>query len=285
MPGQRYSFGTIKLAAGARRLRSAGGARPPRAARASARTSNADLRDLQRDRVARSRTRGRRRFRGPAQGSRSTPRECAGGAGGSSSVWRSTSRVTGAVSPSPNTRNFNRYAIGLPSVQPKYACGMMSVVSRRCRAAAPRSRSESPGSGTAEPGIRRPPPLDPQHLAELRRVAGPDLQEQHRLVRRQVMRIARLVQLVLVLGDVALVGAVRDDPDGAEPRGASSMNCRRGRVRLDAAHAKLGRSQHPRDQRGADDRHDEDRRDLQALRAARPCSRWSCRGRSTAMTP
>ena len=30
-------------------------------------------------------------------------------------------RVTGAVSPSPKTRNFSRYAMGLPSVQPKYA--------------------------------------------------------------------------------------------------------------------------------------------------------------------
>ena len=50
---------------------------------------------------------------------------------GSGSAWRSTSRHTGAVSPSPNARNLSRYAIGLPSVQPKYACGIAPVRSRR----------------------------------------------------------------------------------------------------------------------------------------------------------
>ena len=49
---------------------------------------------------------------------------------GSGSYCRSTSRVTGAVSPSPNARNFSRYVIGLPSVQPKYTCGICPVRSR-----------------------------------------------------------------------------------------------------------------------------------------------------------
>ena len=37
----------------------------------------------------------------------------------SGSASRKTSWVTGAVSPSPKSRNRNRYTIGLPSVHPK----------------------------------------------------------------------------------------------------------------------------------------------------------------------
>src|SRR5689334_23162279 len=41
----------------------------------------------------------------------------------SGSARRSTSRVVGAISPSPTNRNRSRFATGFPSVQPKYTFG------------------------------------------------------------------------------------------------------------------------------------------------------------------
>src|SRR4029453_12971241 len=55
--------------------------------------------------------------------------------------------------------------------------------------------------------------FNPQHLAELRRVAGSNFEKQHRIVGRQGVRPDRLPQLVLVLLHEAGVGPVGDDAD------------------------------------------------------------------------
>ena len=95
-------------------------------------------------------------------------------------------------------------------------------------------------------------------------VARPHFDEQHPFVRRQVMRFARLAQLVLrtpaaspVSGRLAMI---------ADRRVRRFVNeLQRGGVGLDPVHAQLGRSQHARHQRRHDDRDDEERRDLDAF--------------------
>ena len=88
-------------------------------------------------------------------------------------------------------------------------------------------------------------PVHDQHLAELRRIAGLHLEKQHRIVDRDVMRIARLAQLVLVLlrsapvrGRLAMIRTASPPFGRGDERGGQF-------VRLDAEHAQLGRTQRP----------------------------------------
>ena len=133
VPGQRYSFGTIKLA-------QARGDFEVLASRGR-RLLRMHLRDVSRGLEASARhhptstlkhedPRRSTKILRVLRGSSCYPTWTRGRRSGFASDWRSTSRVTGAVSPSPNARNFSRYVIGFPSVQPKYACGMRPVVSR-----------------------------------------------------------------------------------------------------------------------------------------------------------
>ena len=113
----------------------------------------------------------------------STRREFCGLSCGSSSVCRRTSRVTGAVSPSPNTRNFSRYAIGIafgPSeVRVRDDPRRVAQIEQQRRNGVRNRRALAPQNPEAL-DFRA---LHAEHLAELRRVSRPDLQEQHRLVR------------------------------------------------------------------------------------------------------
>ena len=106
------------------------------------------------------------------------------------------------------------------------------------------------------------------HLGSVRELGGvarSDLDEQDAFVDRQVMRVARLAQLVLVPRGRPVSGRLAMIRSGAPP--LSRMNRSRRLVGFDPLHPQLGGAQHPRDQRRHDDRDDEEGRDLDAFGA------------------
>src|SRR5919107_932188 len=103
-----------------------------------------------------------------------------------------------------------------------------------------------------------------EHILELRGVIHVDLQEEDGLARRDVVVLALLSFLQVVLALVARLAPVRDDVDLAfvsyfvyEPLGLL--------VYLYPLRTQLSRAPHPRDQRGYDDRDDEERGDHDAV--------------------
>ena len=153
---------------------------------------------------------------------------------GSGSAWRSTSRVTGAMSPSPEEEvvEARRPAGCLRSTRSRRAESGRS--GRAGRAGTRRSRWGPPGSRRAARGGRRPPtPLHLEHVGE-RPTASPDrdLEEEDRIAGRQVVVLALSCSFLLVLRAVA-AGRARLAIRRIVPRLASAMNLLGRLVQLD----------------------------------------------------
>ena len=105
--------------------------------------------------------------------------------------------------------------------------------------------------------------VDVQAAGELRDVPWPHLEKEDTLVGRQVMRVARFAQLVLVFLHQTAIRPVGNDSDRCVGRRVDEFTRRL--VGIDAVHSQLRRAEHARGHGRDDDRDNENRCDLDAF--------------------